>query len=374
MSKLVFVWDNFGPLHADRCDAVARRCAGRHQVIGFELASRSKVYDWLPARGTQFAKVTLVEGQAIEEIPFFELFRKMLRACLQMGRDTHFFMCHYQEPAIFATAAVLRLAGRRVYAIGCSKFDDYERSLLRELIKSFFYLPYRGGIASGKRSCDYMRFMGLRADRIKSPYNSVSLERIRRLSGAAPAPGGTPFQDRHFTLVARLVPKKNVAMALDAFAIYAARVQTPRELHIFGKGPLEEQLKEQARTAEIDKLVHFHGFLQTTEISQSYGRSLALLLPSIEEQFGNVVPEAMALGLPLILSENCGARDVLLQSGINGFIVEPDNPQGMANFMQWLAEDELLWSKMCRASCELADRADVSRFAEAVESLISVGR
>ena len=370
MSRLVFVWDNFGPLHADRCDAVAKNSAGRHQVIGLELASRSRVYDWFPEEGRQFQKVTLVEGRAIEEIPFAELFWKTLRTCLRMGRGAHFFMCHYQEPAIFATAAVLRLAGRRVYAIGCSKFDDYERSLPRELFKSVFYMPYRGGIASGKRSCDYMRFMGLRRDRIKSPYNAVSLARICRLAGAPPAPEGAPFRERHFTIVARLIPKKNVSTALDAFAIYASRVDAPRELHIFGNGPLDEQLHEQARSLGIDKLVRFHGFLQTAEVSRSYGRSLALLLPSIEEQFGNVVPEAMALGLPLILSDNCGARDVLLQSGVNGYIVEPDNPQGMANYMQWLSEDEPLWRSMCLASRELADRADASRFAEAVDSLI----
>jgi glycosyltransferase involved in cell wall biosynthesis len=371
MTKLVFVWDNFGPLHADRCDAVASKFEGKWQVIGLELAGKSKVYDWLPENGTRFRKITLVADKAIEEIPFSERLGKTLRACLSMGRGAQFFMCHYQDPAIFMVSSVLRLLGRCVYTMGCSKFDDYERGLRKELAKSILYCPYNGGIASDARSCDYMRFMGLPANRVRSPYNAVSLDRIRKLAGAPPAPEGVPFRERHFTIVARLVPKKNLSMALKAMANYAARVPNPRSLHIFGTGPLEAGLREQARLDGIADLVHFRGFLQTAEISEAYGRSLALLLPSIEEQFGNVVPEAMGMGLPVILSDACGARDLLVRSGVNGFVIEPDNPVGMAFFMQLLSEDEALWRRMSVAAQQFAERADSARFAEAVDALIS---
>jgi len=371
MERLVFIWDNFGPLHADRCDAVARKFDGQCEVVGLELASKSKVYDWIPESGTMFRKITLVMGRAMEDIPLVERFNAIMRASLGMGRNAQFFMCHYNDPAIFATSIVLRLLGRRVYTMGCSKFDDYERGLSRELVKSILYLPYSGGIASGARSCDYMRFMGLSPTHIQSPYNAVSLSRIRALAEVAPAPDGIPFRDRHFTIVARLVPKKNTLMALKAMSLYAAHVPNPRSLHIFGTGPLEAELREQARREGIDNLVQFRGFLQTAEISKAYGSSLALLLPSIEEQFGNVVPEAMGMGLPVILSDNCGARDLLVRNGVNGFVVEPDNPVGMAFFMQLLSQDEALWRRFSTAAGQYAERADSERFAEAVAALVS---
>lgn len=371
MTKLVFVWDNFGPLHADRCDAVASKFEGKCQVIGLELAGKSKVYDWLPENGTRFKKVTLVADKAIEEIPFAKRLGKTLRACLSMGRGAQFFICHYQDPAIFMVSAVLRLLGRRVYTIGCTKFDQNKRQVRKEFLKSFLFLPYNGGIASAVRSCDYMRFMGLPASRVQSPYNSVSLDRIRKLAGAPPAPEGVSFRERHFTIVARMVPEKNLSMALKAMAHYAAQVPNPRPLHIFGTGPLDAELREQARLDGIAELVHFRGFLQTAEISEAYGCSLALLLPSIEEQFGNVVPEAMGMGLPVILSDACGARDLLVRSGVNGFVIEPDNPVGMAFFMQLLSEDEALWRRMSIAAQQFSERADSARFAEAVDALIS---
>jgi glycosyltransferase involved in cell wall biosynthesis len=254
--------------------------------------------------------------------------------------------------------------------MGCSKFDDYPRNLRRENIKRIFYIPYCGAVASGTRSRDYMRFLGLNEDAIKTEYNAVSLHRIRAMASAPPAPEGLPFPDRHFTIVARFVPKKNLSMALKAFAIYVTKVHHPRHLHLYGSGPLEAELRQQTKDAEIEHLVHFSGFLQTADICKAYASSLALLLPSIEEQFGNVVPEAQAMGLPVILSDNCGARDILVRAGVNGFVVEPDNPEGMAFFMRLLSEDESLWKRMCLAAQEFGQKGDAERFAEAIEALV----
>jgi glycosyltransferase involved in cell wall biosynthesis len=56
---------------------------------------------------------------------------------------------------------------------------------------------------------------------------------------------------------------------------------------------------------------------------------------------------------------------------VNGFVVEPDNPAGMAFFMQLLSQDEALWRRLSIAAMQYAERADSDRFAEAVEALIS---
>jgi glycosyltransferase involved in cell wall biosynthesis len=280
-------------------------------------------------------------------------------------------MCHYEHPATLLTAILLRLCGRRVFAIGCSKYDDYPRHLWREVLKSFFYFPYNGGIASGTRSLDYMRFLGVPVGMIKPNYNAVSMARIRELSGAPPAPDGIAHHDRHFVLVARFVPKKNLGVALEAFAIYAARTPNPRPLHLCGSGPLECELRAQVRKAGIEHLVVFRGFLQTADVCRTFATSLALLLPSIEEQFGNVIPEALAMGIPVIVSDRCGARDLLVRTGVNGFVVEPDNPEGMALFMEMISEDEELWKSMCFAARKFSERGDAQRFAESVIALVT---
>ncbi len=94
-------------------------------------------------------------------------------------------------------------------------------------------------------------------------------------------------------------------------------------------------------------------------------------MPSKEEQWGLVVNEALALGLPILCSDNVGARDSLVRTAVNGYIFEPDNIQGLAALMLRLASDESEWSRFAGASQDLAKLGDAARFAEAAVSLIN---
>lgn len=365
-NSIAFVWDNFGPMHADRVDAVAAHFAGRRPVVGIEICGDSDVYDWTSEDGSKFRKITLFAHKKLGEIGTLERARKMVSACIR-GKASDIFLCHYDHPATFIAAFCLRILGRRVYAMGCSKFDDYQRSLWREVGKSLFYLPYCGGISSGKRAKDYMRFLGIPKSRIATEYNTLSIDRIRKLAMVEPAPGGVPFEHRHFTMVARFVPKKNIAIALEAYALYRKETKDPRGLHLCGSGPLERDLKATAEALGVAPYVTFHGFLQTDGVAKLLGSTLALLLPSIEEQFGNVVIEAQALGVPVILSDNCGARDNLVRSAVNGFVVEPDNPVGLAYFMNQTLEK---WLELSAGAQKSSALGDVTVFSQGVSTLL----
>jgi len=99
-------------------------------------------------------------------------------------------------------------------------------------------------------------------------------------------------------------------------------------------------------------------------------RAAALVLVSREEQFGNVVPEALALGIPLLLSDACGARYELLRSGVNGYLVEPENVAGIADAMGRIVSSRAAWEQLRENARALAPLGDVSRFAEAVRRLV----
>jgi glycosyltransferase involved in cell wall biosynthesis len=95
-----------------------------------------------------------------------------------------------------------------------------------------------------------------------------------------------------------------------------------------------------------------------------------LLLLSTEEQFGHVVAEALALGVPVICSLQCGARDCLILSNINGFIVEPDNIIGAARFLLRLDDPEI-FSEMSTNARAIAAENGVERFVDAVKVHLS---
>lgn len=362
---LIFLWDNFGPYHIDRVEAVHRHLSHQFYVVGIELEPQSSTYSWDSKSHYSFEKRTV-----FREAPPRSLSSRVrqIMANLPPARETCFFFCHYEDPTIFLVAILLRLRGGHIITMGNSKFDDKPRFLWREVGKSFFMLPYQGVFTNRERSKDYLRFLG--GKKFAEGMNTVSLERIREQAGVPPAPNGPDFSERHFTCIARFVPKKNLSMLLSAYAHYEKRVSKPRALHLCGNGAEEAVLRQQAADLGIEQFVHFRGWLQDEAISRVLGQTLTLLLPSVEEQFGNVVIEAQAMGLPVILSDNCGARDLLVRSGVNGFVIEPDNPKGMAYFMWLLSEDESLWRRMCDAAIEIAPKGDVQRFVEGVEQIL----
>lgn len=363
---VAFIWENFGPYHIDRLEAAGAALGVTHRVIGIEIAGSSGFYAWDPtAKIAGFERVTLFPGRASNSISRWRRWSAMLRACIKT-RAKHVFLCNVPLFDMFLLAAALRLMGRRIYAMTESKLDDKPRSVWFELLKKALFLPYSGAIVGGSRHAAYMRFLGFKPASIVEGYDTVSGERVRRLAGTPPAPAGVPYHDRHFTIIARLVPKKNIAMALEAYAAYRREAgPDARDLRICGSGELEESLRRTARDLGLPDSI-FRGFIQAPDIARALASSLALILPSTEEQWGLVVNEAVAMGVPILCSTNIGARDLLVRSGVNGFVFEPDNPVGLAYFMRRLASDEDEWRSFAEGSLRLAPLADTQHFGAAV--------
>ena len=358
-------------MHDDRVRAVVRGYRGKVRVVGVELFGKSSTYDWVVTDDAGFEKITLFPERDFASNSIFKTASAIIKICRQVGAQ-HIFFCNYEKLEIFLAALLLRLLGKKTYMMANSKYDDKTRSLFKEVAKSLFLMPYMGAISNETRSADYMRFLGVNARKIASPYNTLSLAEIRRLSAVEPAPAGALFADRHFTIVARFVPEKNLPMAIDAYARYCQTTSTPRKLQICGSGKLEPMLRSRVSELGLDDKVIFRGFLQRDGVAQALGQTLALILPSIDETFGNVVIEAQAMGLPVLLSETCGAHDTLVRTGVNGFVFEPDNSEGLAFFMGLLDRDEALWRRMCISASTYAEKGDVDRFAEAIMSLVPV--
>ena len=370
---VAFVWSNFGPYHIDRLDAAADALAATRRVIGLEIAHSTTNYPWeRTSGGNGFERITLFPECSYEETSAFQRFWALLRACKAVGAR-EVFLCHYQDPSIFFLAVCLRMLGARVFTMQESKFDDKPRFMFRELGKRLYHLPYHGGLAGGPRTKDYLRWLGLPEENIHLGYDTVSIDRIRRLAGAPPAPAGTPFADRHFTIVARLVPRKNIAMALTAYDEYRRLAgTTARDLHICGSGELEENLTRIVNERGLTG-VKFRGFVQAPEVARTLASTLALILPSTEEQFGLVVNEALAMGLPILCSDRPGARDLLVRTAVNGYVFEPDSPGGLARLMYFLASDESEWRRLSEASQEFVPFADTRYFGDGVVRAIHSG-
>ncbi|MBD2570818.1 glycosyltransferase family 4 protein [Anabaena lutea] len=170
----------------------------------------------------------------------------------------------------------------------------------------------------------------------------------------------TPFIDTnrfHSTLkpdqifrvlyVGTIEPRKGVPYLVQAFL----QADIPNsELLIIGGASTRGLRKFMTETLQKNTNIkqEFWNFSQD-DPTRVFGKSSVLVLPSVEDGFGLVALEAMACGLPVIVTSNCGAADVI-NNGINGFITPPRDVKTMANQLRFLAENESMRAEMGRVA------------------------
>lgn len=128
--------------------------------------------------------------------------------------------------------------------------------------------------------------------------------------------------------VARLVPIKNIDYLLRAWKLIEKRRPNYR-LVIIGDGPEFVNLNELTLNMGLKTIV-FLGAVNNSDIPTYFYNSAAFVLPSLSESWGLVVNEAMASGLPILISNKINASNTLLKEGINGFGFEPSNVKNIA--------------------------------------------
>ncbi len=112
-------------------------------------------------------------------------------------------------------------------------------------------------------------------------------------------------------------------------------------LAIVGNGPARSELENYF----VDTNTYFVGYLHGQELATAYASADAFIFPSSTETLGLVLLEAMAAGCPVVAARRGGIPDIVTD-GVNGYLFEPDNPEGAINATQQLlaqqAEKELL--------------------------------
>lgn len=140
--------------------------------------------------------------------------------------------------------------------------------------------------------------------------------------------------------VGRLVEEKGLDDALEAMT----RAAVPVSLAIIGEGPYEGRLRQRVAELGLGERVSFQGWGTPAEVA-SFMRSLDIMVlltrttKSVREQFGRVIVEAQACGIPVIGSE-CGAIPSVIGDG--GWIVPERDPGALAKLLEQVAADATL--------------------------------
>jgi glycosyltransferase involved in cell wall biosynthesis len=172
--------------------------------------------------------------------------------------------------------------------------------------------------------------LGVPADRVYAcPFGAPSWRDLGRHPNA-PADG-------YFLFVGTLVPRKNVATLLDAYARVVSTTASAPRLVIAGgatpdSGPWLRRLQEAPLAGRVEHL----GYVADSERERLYAGARALIMPSLDEGFGVPALEAMAAGVPVIASNRGALPEVI---GPAGTMLEPEDADGFAAAMRRVATE-----------------------------------
>jgi glycosyltransferase involved in cell wall biosynthesis len=300
-------------------------------------------------------------------------------ACIVSG----WYLKSYVQ-AIFSA----RQAGVRVLSRGDSQLATSRSALL----KTAKYFPYRWLLGSidahlyvGRANRAYLQHYGVPATRLFfAPHfvdngffaTRAQIARDTGVSREVRASHGIPFDVAVFAFAGKLIDKKRPADLIRALTTARQRGSQSWGL-IIGSGPLQPELEALCR--QLDAPVRFAGFRNQSELPQYFAAADALVLPSdARETWGLVVNEAMACGLPAIVSDGCGCAADLIESGKTGITFSVGDDAALTAAIETLnallVRDERnvresVLARIAAYSCEAA----VAGTMEALESVAATG-
>lgn len=192
-------------------------------------------------------------------------------------------------------------------------------------------------------------------------------DQIRRRLGA---------EDRRIVLfVGRLMDVKGLPVLFDAYQ-KAKEHDNRLALFIVGDGAKRADYQRRAREMGLED-VNWLGFRSQEELPELYVAADVFVLPSLVEPWGVVVNEAMASGLPVVLSDHVGASADLVHEGENGFVVPAGDAEALSQRILEAVADDNRRLAMGKKSREIISGWDYHRsaqnFRDAVKTAISRG-
>ena len=274
----------------------------------------------------------LLHPGTLDSLPTHQRVRRVVRAGLAYRPDV-VLLTGYYDPAQLLLGLLLKLRGCKVVLQSESTALDNPRTGWREELKKVVVGLCDGFFCFGTRAAEYLVQLGANPARILIRNNAVVdnalLKRIfdQALPTRQARQTALGLLPKNLIYVGRLAEEKNLIQLLDSFA-QAQKDTDNRDwgLIFLGEGPQKTILQAEVTRLNLSACVRFLPGCNWTEVPNYLALADVLVLPSLSEPWGLVVNEAMACGLPVLVSDRCGCAVDLVQSGQNGYTFSPENP------------------------------------------------
>lgn len=239
------------------------------------------------------------------------------------------------------------------------------KNFLKDSLKKFLYRGAKACFSSGHSATEYFKYYGIPEERIPvHNFSSLTKEDILLKPVSEEEKSNLRRQlnieDKKTVItVGQFIHRKGFDVLLRAWK----QADDKAQLLIIGGG--DEQISYEKFVKENGlQNVRIIGFMQKEDLFRYYCASDIFVLPTREDVWGLVVNEAMAVGLPVITTDNCNAGLELIENGINGYIVPVENDNELAEKILYLLSDSSLCKSMSINNLEKIENFTIEKIAQ----------
>ena len=157
----------------------------------------------------------------------------------------------------------------------------------------------------------------------------------------------------------RFVWYKDLQTFIDVYRLFKERGPEDIVFVLLGRGPIEEEL----RTSMPDAI--FPGYLSGKQLGRAYASADIFLFPSTTETFGNVIQEALAAGIPAVVSDKGGCQEIVKRSG-GGLIAKAKDAESFYQCCKQLLTNKDLYNALRSSGLRYAKKKAWKRINDAV--------
>lgn len=377
MNSVAIVHTQCGPYHLARIRALVSTYPGKVDLI--QLATQESQRQWVVDNHS--VKVTTIAEGVLEAYAARNLIKGLLEHLTQT-RPSVLVVAGYSQPAM---RAAIKWSSRNripVILLSDSQGCDRPRNPLTETLKGQWIRRHcDAAFVAGGSAAQYLENLSFPKHRVWRGYDVIDNRYFSRAAhiiqqNKTHEREALGLPERFFLYVGRFSREKNLLRLIEAFSLYQSTYTSePWTLVLVGSGEQELILKDKARKLGL-KNIAWPGFKQIDELPAYYSLASALILPSTSEPWGLVINEAMACGLPILASTQCGAIFDLVFPGINGAVFNPWDSSSISQVMASFSQNSVdRQAAMGRASQRIIRNFTPESWATALtDCIIQTGR
>jgi glycosyltransferase involved in cell wall biosynthesis len=378
--QVAVLFHRLGPYHHARLRAAGEAM----EVTGVEFSNVDTMYDWeLLDEANGFKRVRLFSGEAVHQLSADRLVKR-LDEVLNEIRPQVVAIPGWSDRCSLAAMRWCCFNGVPTVMMSETTAWDFQRHWLKEAVKRRLLKLCGAGLVGGRAHAEYLQLLGFSPSNIFTGYDAVdnhhfSANTAELRHHAPELRSQHQLPENFFLASARFVPKKNLSRLIQAYSDYRKAASHAIEssgqgelwdLVLLGDGPLRGSLEAEVTALGLSGHVMMPGFKQYDELPIFYALARVFVHASTTEQWGLVVNEAMASGLPVIVSNRCGCVHELVEEGVNGYRFDPMKVEQLAQLMFCCTQPSTDLSAMAQAAQNRVSEWGVERFGSGLKQAV----